>query len=38
MALRLCGLPALPDWQDGMVRLVSALATEEELGAEGEQA
>jgi dTDP-4-dehydrorhamnose reductase len=25
MALRLSGLPALPDWQDGLVRLVKAL-------------
>jgi dTDP-4-dehydrorhamnose reductase len=25
MALRLSGLPALPDWQDGLARLVSAL-------------
>jgi dTDP-4-dehydrorhamnose reductase len=32
MALRLCGLPPLPDWQDGLIRLVSAL------GAEGERA
>jgi dTDP-4-dehydrorhamnose reductase len=30
MALRLCGLPALPDWQDGLVRLVSALGAERE--------
>jgi dTDP-4-dehydrorhamnose reductase len=29
MALRLSGLPSLPEWQDGLVRLVSALATEE---------
>jgi dTDP-4-dehydrorhamnose reductase len=29
MALRLSGLPLLPDWQDGLVRLVDALATEE---------
>ncbi len=28
MALRLSGLPALPDWQDGLQRLVSALRTE----------
>jgi dTDP-4-dehydrorhamnose reductase len=28
MALRLCGLPALPDWQDGLVRLVNALQAE----------
>ena len=26
MALRLSGLPALPDWHDGLVRLVNALA------------
>jgi dTDP-4-dehydrorhamnose reductase len=32
MALRLCGLPPLPDWQDGLVRLVTAL------GVEGERA
>ena len=25
MALRLSGLPALPDWQDGLARLVPAL-------------
>jgi dTDP-4-dehydrorhamnose reductase len=30
MALRLSGLPALPEWQDGLVRLVNALTTEEE--------
>jgi dTDP-4-dehydrorhamnose reductase len=29
MALRLSGLPPLPDWEDGLVRLVNALATEE---------
>jgi dTDP-4-dehydrorhamnose reductase len=29
MALRLSGLPPLPDWNDGLVRLVGALATEE---------
>jgi dTDP-4-dehydrorhamnose reductase len=29
MALRLSGLPALPDWQDGLVRLVNALGAEE---------
>jgi dTDP-4-dehydrorhamnose reductase len=29
MALRLSGLPPLPDWKDGLVRLVDALATEE---------
>jgi dTDP-4-dehydrorhamnose reductase len=28
MALRLSGLPALPDWNDGLVRLVNALAAE----------
>jgi dTDP-4-dehydrorhamnose reductase len=28
MALRLCGLPALPDWQDGLIRLVSAMQAE----------
>jgi dTDP-4-dehydrorhamnose reductase len=27
MALRLSGLPALPDWQDGLARLVAALRT-----------
>ncbi len=27
MALRLTGLPALPDWQDGLARLVPALRT-----------
>jgi dTDP-4-dehydrorhamnose reductase len=27
MALRLSGLPALPDWQDGMVRLVKVLSS-----------
>jgi len=27
--LRLSGLPPLPDWNDGLVRLVGALATEE---------
>jgi dTDP-4-dehydrorhamnose reductase len=32
MSLRLGGLPTLPDWQDGLVRLVNAL------GAEGDQA
>jgi hypothetical protein len=25
MALRLSGLPALPDWHDGLARLVDAL-------------
>jgi dTDP-4-dehydrorhamnose reductase len=29
MALRLSGLPTLPEWEDGLVRLVDALATEE---------
>jgi dTDP-4-dehydrorhamnose reductase len=29
MALRLSHLPSLPDWKDGLVRLVNALATEE---------
>jgi dTDP-4-dehydrorhamnose reductase len=29
MALRLSGLPLLPDWQDGLVRLVDALAKDE---------
>jgi dTDP-4-dehydrorhamnose reductase len=29
MALRISGLPALPDWQDGLVRLVGALRAEE---------
>jgi dTDP-4-dehydrorhamnose reductase len=28
MALRLCGLPGLPDWQDGLLRLVEALGAE----------
>jgi dTDP-4-dehydrorhamnose reductase len=28
MALRLCGLPALPPWQDGLSRLVPALRAE----------
>jgi dTDP-4-dehydrorhamnose reductase len=28
MALRLSGLPLLPDWQDGLVRLVDALVAE----------
>jgi dTDP-4-dehydrorhamnose reductase len=28
MALRLSGLPLLPDWQDGLARLVKALSTE----------
>ena len=30
MALRLSGLPPLPDWQDGLVRLVDALAKRRE--------
>ncbi|HVB91503.1 MAG TPA: dTDP-4-dehydrorhamnose reductase [Acidimicrobiales bacterium] len=29
LALRLGGLPALPDWQDGLSRLVTALRTQE---------
>ncbi len=29
MALRLCGLPALPDWRDGLARLVPALRAEQ---------
>ncbi len=29
MALRLSGLPALPDWQDALARLVPALRSEE---------
>jgi dTDP-4-dehydrorhamnose reductase len=29
MSLRLSGLPLLPDWQDGLARLVTALATKE---------
>jgi dTDP-4-dehydrorhamnose reductase len=29
MALRLSGLPTLPDWQDGLMRLVDALGVEE---------
>jgi len=29
MALRLSGLPPLPDWQDGLARLVTALAVQE---------
>jgi dTDP-4-dehydrorhamnose reductase len=29
MALRLSGLPPLPDWQDGLSRLVTALTSEE---------
>ncbi|HVA09603.1 MAG TPA: dTDP-4-dehydrorhamnose reductase [Acidimicrobiales bacterium] len=31
MALRLAGLPPLPDWQDGLVRLVTALQAERAL-------
>jgi dTDP-4-dehydrorhamnose reductase len=30
MALRLCGLPALPDWRDGLARLVPVLQAREE--------
>ncbi len=30
MALRLSGLPALPDWEDGLARLVSALKARQE--------
>jgi dTDP-4-dehydrorhamnose reductase len=30
MALRLCGLPALPDWRDGLARLVPALLADAE--------
>ena len=30
MALRLCGLPALPDWQDGLARLVPVLKAQQE--------
>ncbi len=30
MALRLSGLPALPDWRDGLSRLVSALRARRE--------
>ncbi len=29
MALRLCGLPALPDWQDGLARLVTTLRSQQ---------
>ncbi|MGA2931940.1 MAG: dTDP-4-dehydrorhamnose reductase [Acidimicrobiales bacterium] len=29
MALRLCGLPALPDWQDGLARLVTAFRSQQ---------
>jgi dTDP-4-dehydrorhamnose reductase len=29
LALRLCGLPALPDWQDGLSRLVPVLRSNE---------
>ncbi len=29
MALRLSGLPALPDWQDGLARLVTALRSQQ---------
>jgi dTDP-4-dehydrorhamnose reductase len=31
MAMRLAGLPPLPDWQDGLVRLVTALQAERAL-------
>jgi dTDP-4-dehydrorhamnose reductase len=31
MALRLSGLPALPDWQDGLARLVAALRAQQEV-------
>jgi dTDP-4-dehydrorhamnose reductase len=31
MALRLSGLPLLPDWQDGLLRLVNALGATEEV-------
>ena len=34
MALRLSGLPALPDWRDGLSRLVSALRARREEAAE----
>jgi dTDP-4-dehydrorhamnose reductase len=30
MALRVCGLPALPEWQDGLSRLVTALRAQRE--------
>ncbi len=30
MALRLCGLPPLPDWQDGLARLVPVLMAQQE--------
>ncbi|HWE65988.1 MAG TPA: dTDP-4-dehydrorhamnose reductase [Acidimicrobiales bacterium] len=33
MALRLSGLPPLPDWQDGLIRLVTALQRAEEVPA-----
>ena len=33
MALRLSGLPTLPDWQDGLIRLVTALQRAEEVPA-----
>ena len=33
MALRLSGLPALPDWQDGLSRLVAALRRPQEAAA-----
>jgi dTDP-4-dehydrorhamnose reductase len=38
MALRLSGLPLLPDWDDGLERLVNALAQAEEAQAEEMQA
>jgi dTDP-4-dehydrorhamnose reductase len=34
MALRLSGLPPLPDWKDGLERLVNALAAEEQAAKE----
>jgi dTDP-4-dehydrorhamnose reductase len=34
MALRLSGLPSLPDWQDGLARLVGALQADGQAGAE----
>jgi dTDP-4-dehydrorhamnose reductase len=30
MALRLSGLPALPDWQDGLARLVPVLLSQQQ--------
>ena len=32
MALRLCGLPALPEWQDGLARLVPVLQAQQVSG------